>query len=356
MLGTQLWAAALRLQKDSGYVLALAVLVALGLALVEPAAAQTWLKAEASASLSEGREHAEASARNDALARALAQFLQEWLAPAEIEHHTNLLQRWFFRRPGEYVSATSDVTVYERGSRLDWVGLVQFDRDRVTARLSEVGLITPFDRLPLFVAEVEPAAAREAVAAAPWVKAFAAAGIRLVFPTANTPAPTVHDGTWSVRVVTQTVTDPYRPNAALTLTTTTLAGTVAGQPFAWTFVAPAALAPPEPLATQLAIDAVLALWAPSRAEAMEQARWTAGTFYFPSAAAWRDFDRRITTERDVFHNVYPHRIRRTASGWEVEYAFFLNEGADANAQSWLMNQDLIVTRPQPRRFEVTPRP
>jgi len=68
-------------------------------------------------------------------------------------------------------------------------------------------------------------------------------------------------------------------------------------------------------------------------------RWiTLGPLLFPDEKSFLKFHRKIVGRSRLFPRIYPLRITKRGSGWEVEYRFVIPPGEEINAQTFLQNE------------------
>lgn len=317
--------------------------------------AADWIETDGSAVAvgNESEEATRARAEADALARGLGILLKEWLSDAELQRQMSALQSALFGRAHEYVEAVSDVARSKAGLRHFWKGRVEFDRAAVERELRALGIVSPWAREPLFGLRVESVtnADHHAVVAA-LQQQLALNGIRLT-PVAEL-GKEEPDGLWVLRLQERPLPGPTAAGRSRIVTEATIEGDVAGRSFRADLPVVAELAPPADLVYALIVDRVIDLWVPAREAARRAAVWQLGPLRFDDRAAWLRFDRRIWSDRHLFHDVVPAEIRRSGDAWLVRYEFMLPPDAEATAAAWLAAAGIRVQRQGERSFVAEP--
>ncbi len=316
-----------------------------------------WIPANAVSAVQGNIGSAKYRARQMATSRAIARFLQNWLSVQEIRNQSALIDRWFFSRSNDYVAAVSDVETSTRGNRVYWTGRVQFDQQKVLDQLRELGLVSLWDRDPVFALQVSgsvPDYYAGKITRTGWYKSLQEAGIRFRKLSQVSESDPV-DGTWTLSFQTETGHHPLVDDQPLTVTTAIIDGDVLGTRLTLAFpLDPPGFGVPLDLATAAAVDRIVVVWGPEFRRQRSQNRWRATGFEFADPAVWADFDRRIFSERGIFHGVHAESFRRNDTSLHVEYGFFLNQEEEANARAWLLNNGWQSERSGERSFRVWP--
>lgn len=313
-----------------------------------PSGADEWLPARGVVATHGGGDTAAFQAERQALARALARYLQNWLTEKEIESEAKTMNDWFFASPRSYVDAVSSVSVTRSGIQTIWQGLAQFNQDRVVAKLRELGLMNSWDRDPRLALDLAPSIAAWPLTAQTWHQHLSAAGIQF----AAAGATDVH-GALRVELVDLTAPHPLAPSQMYAVTDIVLSGQIEQQHFVVRIpFLPVERAAMAPLFTAVAVDRIYQAWLPSYFAARNQRLWQAGDFVFKSFAEWLDFDQKLMSNRALLHDIYPHRVHRDDAGWHVSYRFFLNTQEVAAAEKWLAQLGLPLQRTDRQSFIV----
>ncbi|RMF15898.1 MAG: hypothetical protein D6761_07095 [Candidatus Dadabacteria bacterium] len=323
------------------WLLLVAILLAPGLV-----RAGEWVDASGVAASRGDRDLALYQAQRQALSRALAGYLQQWVAVEEMEQRSATMQRWFFSSPRAYVQAISDPETRQRGYRMYWSGKVRFDDERIVGKLVELGFINSWDRDPRLYVRTPDGRAAAWVTHEAWATRLFDAGILFVFD----PAVDV-DGILTVTIETQQQPHPVLQDRVIALTDAVVdvqIGDVARR-----IVVP--VGPADRMALQTPamlslLDTIFSAWTPLYEARAEAQRWRAGPFAFTDVTAWQAMDQAFLANRGVFHGVYPSMIERHGSRWKVTWTFTLNSSDIDGATRWFAERGYRVRDEGDGRF------
>lgn len=308
-----------------------------------------WIPARGVAAIQGSRDNAAYRAERQALGRALARYLQTWLSDQELASEAKTMNDWFFASPRSYVAAVSSASTTYSGIQAIWQGLVRFDEDRVMAKLQEVGLVNAWDRDPRLELQLTGSLTHKAVTQHTWYRDLSTAGIVLLAPGASKD---VH-GKLTASMSESQEAHPLVPERQWHVTDVVLEGDIFGQRLSLRIaVGPEDRAPLASLTTALAIQSIFSAWLPKYVEARNARLWQAGEFRFDDFTAWLAFDRLLMDNRALFHDVYPHLVRRDETSLWITYRFLLNPSEVDRAEAWLTKQGNSVSRQEGQKFVV----
>jgi hypothetical protein len=148
-------------------------------------------------------------------------------------------------------------------------------------------------------------------------------------------------------------THPLVPERQRNVTDLVLEGEIFGQQLSLRIaIGPEDRAPLARLTTAMAIQSIFSAWLPKYIESRNTRLWQAGEFRFDDFREWLAFDRVLMDNRALFHDVYPHLVRRDETSWWVTYRFLLNPNEVDRAAAWLTKRGLDISRQEGQKFVV----